>query len=50
VSDAIICNRPEEIEDKDVGTMCGLFEVKKIGDEYFSYFYIVRIQKHAPSF
>jgi len=38
VSDAIICNRPEEIEDKDVGTMCGLFEVKKIGDEYFSYF------------
>lgn len=36
VSNATICNRTEELEDKDVGTLCGLFEIKKIGDEYFS--------------
>ena len=23
--------------EKDVGTACGLFEVKKIGDEYFTF-------------
>lgn len=33
VSGATICNRPEELEEKDVGTECGLFEIKKIGDE-----------------
>lgn len=33
VTGATICNRPEELEDKDVGTMCGLFKVEKIGDE-----------------
>jgi len=38
VSGATICNRPEELEEKDVGTECGLFKVDKIGDEYFSYF------------
>lgn len=38
VSGAVICNRPEELEERDVGTECGLFEVKKIGDEYFAYF------------
>jgi T-complex protein 1 subunit gamma len=38
VSGAIICNRPEELEEKDVGTECGLFKIDKIGDEYFSYF------------
>jgi T-complex protein 1 subunit gamma len=38
VTGATIVNRPEEIEDKDVGTMCGLFDVRKIGDDYFSYF------------
>jgi T-complex protein 1 subunit gamma len=36
VSGATICNRPEELEERDVGTECGLFEVKKIGDEYFA--------------
>lgn len=35
---ATIVNRPEEIIESDIGTKCGLFEVKKIGDEYFSYF------------
>lgn len=36
VSGATICNRPEELEEKDVGTECGLFKIEKIGDEYFS--------------
>lgn len=34
---ATIVNRPEELHESDVGTRCGLFEVKKIGDEYFSF-------------
>lgn len=37
VCGAKIINRPEELQDTDVGTDCGLFEVKKIGDEYFTY-------------
>lgn len=37
VSGATICNRPEELTEKDVGKDCGLFEVRKIGDDYFSY-------------
>lgn len=38
VSGAKIVNRPEDIQESDVGTLCGLFEVKKIGDEFFTYF------------
>jgi len=38
VSNAKIVNRPEEIQESDVGTECGLFDIRKIGDEYFSYF------------
>lgn len=34
---AAIVNRVEDLTESDVGTKCGLFEVKKIGDEYFSY-------------
>lgn len=34
---ASIVNRPEELKEEDVGTECGLFEVRQIGDEYFSY-------------
>jgi T-complex protein 1 subunit gamma len=34
---AKICNRTEMISEEDIGTGCGLFEVKKIGDEYFAY-------------
>jgi len=34
---ATIVNRPEELQESDVGTMCGLFEVRKIGDDYFSF-------------
>ncbi|KAL6876374.1 hypothetical protein ACP4OV_012946 [Aristida adscensionis] len=34
---AVIVNRPEELQESDVGTRAGLFEVKKIGDEFFSF-------------
>lgn len=34
---ATIVNRVEDLKETDVGTKCGLFEVRKIGDEYFSY-------------
>ena len=35
---ATVVNRPEELQESDIGTNCGLFEVKKLGDEYFTYF------------
>lgn len=35
---ATIVNRPEELTEEDVGKDCGLFEIKKIGDEYYAYF------------
>ncbi|KAG4941845.1 hypothetical protein JHK87_045716 [Glycine soja] len=34
---AVIVNRPDELQESDVGTGAGLFEVKKIGDEYFAF-------------
>ena len=34
---ATIVNRPDEIQESDIGLNCGLFEVRKIGDEYFAY-------------
>jgi T-complex protein 1 subunit gamma len=34
---ATIVNRPEELNEKDVGTGCGLFKIEKIGDEYFTF-------------
>merc|ERR1712110_992425 len=37
VTGASICNRTEELAESMVGTRCGHFYVKKIGDEYFSY-------------
>ena len=30
---ATVVNRTDEIKEEDVGTGCGLFEVRKIGDE-----------------
>ena len=30
---ATVVNRPDEIQESDIGTGCGLFEVRKIGDE-----------------
>jgi len=35
---ATIVNRTDEIKESDVGTGCGLFEVRKIGDEFFAFF------------
>ena len=37
VTGATIVNRPEELQESDVGTDCGLFEVKKIGDEFHTF-------------
>jgi len=37
VSGATIANRPEELQESDVGKSCGLYEVKKIGDDYFTF-------------
>ncbi|GJN38566.1 hypothetical protein PR202_gb27621 [Eleusine coracana subsp. coracana] len=34
---AVIVNRPEELQESDVGTRAGLFEIKKIGDEFFAF-------------
>merc|ERR1719421_2701765 len=34
---ATIVSRTEEIQEADVGTGCGLFEVRKLGDEYFAF-------------
>lgn len=38
VTGAKILNRPEELQESDVGTHCGLFEVRLLGDEYFAFF------------
>jgi len=37
VSGASIQNRTEELAESCIGTRCGLFEIKKIGDEYFMF-------------
>lgn len=34
---ATIVNRVEDLQEADVGTACGLFEIEKIGDEYFTF-------------
>ncbi|KAF3833413.1 hypothetical protein F7725_024617, partial [Dissostichus mawsoni] len=34
---ARIANRTDELREEDIGTGAGLFEVKKIGDEYFTF-------------
>lgn len=34
---ATIVNRTDELKEEDIGTKAGLFEIKKIGDEYFTY-------------
>lgn len=30
---ATVVNRTDELKEEDIGTECGLFEVRKIGDE-----------------
>merc|ERR1711975_101493 len=34
---ATIVHRPDEIQESNVGTGCGLFEVRKFGDDYFTF-------------
>eukprot|EP00761_Pharyngomonas_kirbyi_P011630 gb/GECH01011656.1/.p1 GENE.gb/GECH01011656.1/~~gb/GECH01011656.1/.p1 ORF type:complete len:614 (+),score=145.76 gb/GECH01011656.1/:1-1842(+) len=34
---ATIVHRSDEIKEKDIGTGCGLFDIRKIGDEYFTF-------------
>ncbi|KAI7887023.1 T-complex protein 1 subunit gamma [Lichtheimia hyalospora FSU 10163] len=34
---ATIVNRVDDLKDADVGTKCGLFNIEKIGDEYFTF-------------
>ena len=34
VCGATIVSRTEELQESDVGTGCGLFEIRKFGDEY----------------
>ena len=34
---ATIVNRVDDIQASDIGTGCGLFEIDKLGDEYFSF-------------
>jgi len=34
---ATIVNQVDDLKESDVGTGCGLFEVQKIGDEYFTF-------------
>ncbi|EPQ65878.1 Subunit of the cytosolic chaperonin Cct ring complex [Blumeria graminis f. sp. tritici 96224] len=34
---ATVVNRVEDLQESDVGTQCGLFEIEKIGDEYFTF-------------
>jgi T-complex protein 1 subunit gamma len=34
---ASIVSRTDELKEEDIGTKCGLFEVKKFGDEYFCF-------------
>jgi len=36
-SGATIVHRTAEIQEKDIGTRCGLFSIEKIGDEYYSW-------------
>ncbi|RAL67951.1 hypothetical protein DID88_008675 [Monilinia fructigena] len=34
---ATVVNRVDDLQESDVGTECGLFEIEKIGDEYFTF-------------
>ncbi|KAJ8304883.1 hypothetical protein KUTeg_018466 [Tegillarca granosa] len=34
---ATVVNRTEELKEEDIGTDCGLFEIQKFGDEYFTF-------------
>ncbi|CAD6567761.1 MAG: T-complex protein 1 subunit gamma [Alectoria sarmentosa] len=42
---ATIVNRVDDLHESDVGTQCGLFEIEKIGDEYFTFLTKCKIPK-----
>lgn len=42
---ATIVNRVDDLQESDVGTHCGLFEIEKIGDEYFTFITKCKIPK-----
>ncbi|MCJ1227965.1 T-complex protein 1 subunit gamma [Toensbergia leucococca] len=42
---ATIVNRVDDLQESDVGTQCGLFEIEKIGDEYFTFITHCKIPK-----
>ena len=42
---ATIVNRVDDLHESDVGTQCGLFEIEKIGDEYFTFLTQCKIPK-----
>ncbi|KAL2051204.1 hypothetical protein ABVK25_008452 [Lepraria finkii] len=42
---ATIVNRVDDLHESDVGTHCGLFEIEKIGDEYFTFLTQCKIPK-----
>ncbi|MCJ1259311.1 T-complex protein 1 subunit gamma [Lignoscripta atroalba] len=42
---ATIVNRVDDLQESDVGTQCGLFEIEKIGDEYFTFIRKCKIPK-----
>jgi T-complex protein 1 subunit gamma len=42
---ATIVNRVDDLVESDVGTQCGLFEIEKIGDEYFSFITKCKVPK-----
>lgn len=37
VCGATIVSRADELQESDIGTACGLFEIRKFGDEYFMF-------------
>jgi T-complex protein 1 subunit gamma len=47
---ATIVSRTDEIREEDIGTGCGLFEMRKIGKEYFAFLRSVRIPRLVPLF
>jgi len=42
---ATIVNRVDDLQESDVGTQCGLFEIEKIGDEYFTFIRKCKVPK-----
>ncbi|KAI2507221.1 hypothetical protein MHU86_7178 [Fragilaria crotonensis] len=46
---ATIVSRTDEIQEADIGTGCGLFEMRKIGDEWFCFLMNAKIPRLARS-